>query len=284
LIPLEDLQDLIARTEQKKGLQDPSLASLYASMGKIYYRRIKFGECQNFQQEYELAIDCFKKAIALQQELDVELELSSSLNYLAQLYRSQGRYSEAKTLYLQALEIQRRSLPENHPGLATSLNNLAALYRSQGRYSEAELLYLQALEIDRRALPENHPSLATRLNNLATLYRSQGRYSEAEPLYLQALEINRRSLPENHPSLASYLNNLAKLYRLFRTYCANFLEKCQKSNARISKFIKFLNPKPHLFNSFNLVLIPSTIPLVVLDSKYPPISPNHLLIVSTLFL
>ena len=71
---------------------------------------------------------------------------------------------------------------------------------------------------------------------------------------------------------------------LFRTYCANFLGKCQKSNARISKFIKFLNPKPHLFKSFNLVLIPSTIPLVVLSSKYPPISPNHLLIVSTLFL
>ena len=65
---------------------------------------------------------------------------------------------------------------------------------------------------------------------------------------------------------------------------AHFLGKCQKSKARISKFIKFLNPKPHLFKSFNLVFIPSTIPLVVLSSKYPPISPNHLLIVSTLFL
>jgi hypothetical protein len=53
---------------------------------------------------------------------------------------------------------------------------------------------------------------------------------------------------------------------LFRTYCANFLGKCQKSNARISKFIKFLNPKPHLFNSFNLVLIPSTIPLVLIQN------------------
>lgn len=57
LIPLEDLQDLIARTEQKKGLEDPSLASLYASIGKIYYRRIESGECEKFQQEYELAID-----------------------------------------------------------------------------------------------------------------------------------------------------------------------------------------------------------------------------------
>ncbi|MEG3859840.1 hypothetical protein [Microcoleus sp. herbarium12] len=56
LIPLEDLQALSARTEQKKGLEDPSLASLYASMGKIYYRRIESGECENFQKEYELAI------------------------------------------------------------------------------------------------------------------------------------------------------------------------------------------------------------------------------------
>jgi len=29
-------------------------------------------------------------------------------------------------------------------------------------------------------------------------------------------------------------------FRLFRTYCANFSGKCQRSNARISKFIKFL--------------------------------------------
>jgi len=213
LIPLEDLQDLIARTEQKKGLLDPSLASLYASMGKIYYRRIESGECENFQDEYELAIQYFKKAIALQQELDVEAQLSSSLSYLAALYKSQGRYSEAEPLFLQAVEIDRRSLPEDHPSLAIGLNNLAGLYQSQGRYSEAEPLFLQALEIDRRALPEDHPNLAIRLNNLAALYYCQGRYSEAEPLYLQALEIHRRSLPEDHPSLAISLNNLAGLYK-----------------------------------------------------------------------
>jgi len=212
LIPLEDLQDLIARTEQKKGLQDPSLASLYASMGKIYNRRIKSGECENFQQEYELAIDYFKKAITLQQKLNVELELSSSLSYLAGLYSSQGRYSEAESLYLQALKIDQRLFGADHPSLATDFNNLAGLYESQGRYSEAEPLYLQAVEIDWRSLPEDHPSLAIDLNNLAGLYRSQGRYSEAEPLYLEALKIDWRSLPEDHPRLATHLNNLALLY------------------------------------------------------------------------
>jgi len=212
LIPLEDLQDLIARVQQKKGLADPSLASLYASMGKIYYRRIESGECEKFQDEYELAIDYFQKAIALQQELDMEAELSSSLSYLAQLYQSQGRYSEAEPLFLQALEIGRISLPQDHPYLATHLNNLAGLYQTQERYSEAEPLYLQALEIHRLSLPQDHPGLAIDLNNLAELYRSQGRYSEAEPLYLQAVEIHRLSLPQDHPGLAIDLNNLAGLY------------------------------------------------------------------------
>jgi hypothetical protein len=65
---------------------------------------------------------------------------------------------------------------------------------------------------------------------------------------------------------------------------AQLLGKCQQSKARISKTMNFINPKPHLFNSFNLLLISSIMPLVVLCSKYPTISPNHLFIVSTLFL
>jgi tetratricopeptide (TPR) repeat protein len=129
LIPLEDLQDLIARTEQKKGLQDPSLASFYASMGKIYNRRIESGECENFQKEYELAIEYFKKAIALQQESDMEAELSISLNYLALLYKFQGRYLEAEPLYLQAVEIFRSKLPENHPNVLLCWKNYVELWR-----------------------------------------------------------------------------------------------------------------------------------------------------------
>ncbi|WP_396687740.1 tetratricopeptide repeat protein, partial [Microcystis aeruginosa] len=44
------------------------------------------------------------------------------------LYRSQGRYPEAEPLYLEALDLIKRLLGDNHPGVATSLNNLAELY------------------------------------------------------------------------------------------------------------------------------------------------------------
>jgi tetratricopeptide (TPR) repeat protein len=148
-----------------------------------------------------------ERAKANQQVLTIAL----GKNDLGYLYNSQGRYSEAEPLLLQALEIRRSQLGQD-PDTATSLNNLAALYQSQGRYSQAEPLHLQALEIRRSQLGTDHPDTASSLNNLALLYNSQGRYSEAEPLYLQALEIWRSQLGTNHPDTATSLNNLAGLY------------------------------------------------------------------------
>ena len=128
----------------------------------------------------------------------------------AELYRSVERYSEAESLYLQAIEIDKIALPENHPSFANNLHNLAELYHSQGRYSQAEPLYLQAIEIVKIALPENHPSLATSLKNLAELYHSQGRYSEAELLYQQALDIRATTFGEEHPDTQTVRENLER--------------------------------------------------------------------------
>ncbi|MBC1281098.1 tetratricopeptide repeat protein, partial [Nostoc sp. UCD121] len=49
------------------------------------------------------------------------------LNNLALLYNSQGRYSEAEPLYIQALEIAELSLGVNHPNTITFRENLAIL-------------------------------------------------------------------------------------------------------------------------------------------------------------
>ena len=213
LLPLADLQQLITQTEQERGLKDPSLSSLYASMGKLYKNRTERGECQDYLQEQALAIEYFQKAIDLQQELGKQLELADSLNNLGSLYDFQGRYEEAEPLLLQALEMRKRILGENHADVATSLNNLAGLYKSQGRYEQAEPFLVQALEMRKRIFRENHPHVATSLNNLAYLYYFQGRYEEVEPLLVQALEIFKRIFGENHLHVASSLNNLALLYK-----------------------------------------------------------------------
>ncbi|AFZ26376.1 tetratricopeptide repeat protein [Cylindrospermum stagnale PCC 7417] len=216
-LPIEDLRQFIYQKEQE-GIKDSSLATLYFSLGNIYRRRLDKGEYQDYRKEQELAIECFSKAVEVQKELDLEKDLATSLNNLAALYKSQGRYSDAEPLYLQSLEIKKRQLGQDHPDVANSLNNLAALYEFQGRYSDAEPLYLQSLEILKRQLGQDHPDVATSLNNLASLYKSQGRYSDAEPLYLQSLEIRKRQLGQDHPNVATSLNNLAILYEAQNQY------------------------------------------------------------------
>jgi tetratricopeptide (TPR) repeat protein len=211
-LPLDDLKALIQQTEEKRGEKDPSLATLYARMGQIYRKRLERGEYRDYQQELALALKYFSKAADLQKELGLEEDFASTLSNLAFLYYSQGRYDQAEPLYLQALELWKRLLGEDHPHVATSLNNLAVLYDSQGRYDQAKPLYLQALELSKRLLEEDYPHVATSLNNLAGLYYSQGRYDQAEPLYLQALELRKRLLGEDHPHVATSLNNLAGLY------------------------------------------------------------------------
>ena len=151
-------------------------------------------------------------------ETKENIEFTGSLNGLALLYDSQGRYNDAEPLYLQSLDIRKRQLSNDHPDVATSLNNLAQLYYSQGRYNDAEPLLLQSLDIRKRQLGNDHPHVAQSLNNLAQLYYSQGQYNDAEPLYLQSLDIKKRQLGNDYPDVATSLNNLALLYESQRKY------------------------------------------------------------------
>ncbi|NJN13071.1 MAG: tetratricopeptide repeat protein, partial [Richelia sp. RM1_1_1] len=54
-------------------------------------------------------------------------DTTQSLNNLAFLYHSQGRYDEAEPLYIQALEILERVLGANHPNTVTIWRNLEYL-------------------------------------------------------------------------------------------------------------------------------------------------------------
>ena len=139
-------------------------------------------------------------------------DTSAQLNDLAILCQSQGRYSEAEPLFIQALAIVEAARGADHPETGAQLNNLAGLYLNQSRYGEAEPLYRRSLAIAEVARGAEHPDTGIRLNNLAGLYASQGRYSEAEPLYRRSLAITEAALGTEHPDTGHRLHNLASVY------------------------------------------------------------------------
>ncbi|MDB9520783.1 tetratricopeptide repeat protein [Dolichospermum circinale CS-1225] len=148
-----------------------------------------------------------------------DIEYALSLDGLAQLYYSQGRYNDAEPLYLQSLDICKRQLGDDHPHVALSLNNLAVLYESQGRYNDVEPLYLQSLDILKRQLGNDHPDVAQSLNNLARLYSSQGKYLEAENLAQQALVIYQQKLGNEHPDTQNAALTVKSLYIMKLLQC-----------------------------------------------------------------
>ncbi len=63
-------------------------------------------------------------------------DTATSLNNLALLYDSQGKYEQAEPLYQRALHIREQVLGPEHPDTAQSLNNLAALYEIRASMSK----------------------------------------------------------------------------------------------------------------------------------------------------
>jgi tetratricopeptide (TPR) repeat protein len=213
-LPLADLEQLVLRTSQRNP-EDPLLPNLYNRLGMLHYNRLQTGEYEDYLTEQNLAIDCFQQAVTISRKSgDADQNsLATSLNNLAGLYESQGKWAEAEPLYDEALAICRTLFGERpNNDLATSLNNLAGLYRSQGKWAEAEPLYDEALAICRTLFGERpNNDLASSLNNLAGLYESQGKWAEAEPLYDQALAMLEHILAPNHPNIKIVRDNLQSL-------------------------------------------------------------------------
>ncbi len=74
-------------------------------------------------------------------------DVATSLNNLAELYRAQGKYTEAEPLYQRSLAITEKALGPEHPHVAATLENYAALLRQTARANEAERMEARAKAI-----------------------------------------------------------------------------------------------------------------------------------------
>jgi len=126
-----------------------------------------------------------------------------------QAYR-QGRFSDAKQWFMQALTEAERS-GEPSPSQAMTLNNLAAAHEALGENREAELRYQQSLSVIEAIQGPNHPDLVPGLKNLALLYVQSGKFQQAEPLLKRSLSILETHLGSTHAHLIPSLMALAQL-------------------------------------------------------------------------
>ncbi|MBL8151067.1 MAG: tetratricopeptide repeat protein, partial [Blastocatellia bacterium] len=85
---------------------------------------------------------------------------ASSLNNLAELYRSQGRNEQAEPLHLQALEIQKNIFGWHHPNTIVMLQNIVLVYINQDKKEEALAFLKIAFEIYKQESESQNPNQA----------------------------------------------------------------------------------------------------------------------------
>ena len=66
-----------------------------------------------------------------------DLDSKWILKGLADVYRSQGKYMQAESLYMDVLGICRHTLGENHPDTAATAEELAKFYQDWGKPDKA---------------------------------------------------------------------------------------------------------------------------------------------------
>ncbi len=127
----------------------------------------------------EFFVAALKQAEAFEES---DPRLAKTLNNMAALYHTQGKYQMAEDHYVRSLAIHERNHGQEHPEVAINLHNLAVLYSATRKYDQAEPLYKRALEIRERVSGDEHPDLVPVLNNYAQLLRRIGREPEAKLL------------------------------------------------------------------------------------------------------
>ncbi len=180
------------------------IKQLNAQVAKAY-------QAGRYQEGIVLGEKAYKRALYSLGEKN--LDTLVSMNNLALLYKSQGKYNKAKPLLVETLRLSKEVLGEKHSDTLISMNNLALLHRFQGEYNKSEPLLIKTLQLRREVLGEKHPDTLTSMNNLALLYKSQGEYNKAEPLYVKTLQLRREVSGEKHPDTLTSMNNLALLYK-----------------------------------------------------------------------
>jgi len=151
--------------------------------GNAAYEARRYSEAEiKFQDALKMVEAWLPKDEKKSPEADVNACLAKSLNNLAALYHSQGKYAMAEELYERCLDLKLSMYGEEHLEVAVNLHNLAALHSARRKYGKAEILYKRALEIREKLLGEKHPELVSILRNYSLMLKKQNREEEARQI------------------------------------------------------------------------------------------------------
>jgi len=193
---------------------DPSIApwQLAQRLNDAGSARFRLGQ-------YDRASVLLEEALSIRRRLDeAEPERAGSpatatlLNNLGLMHYLGGFPDRARPALVEALELRRGLLADDHPDLAQTLTNLGLLEKDYGDIETAVAMLGEALDVRRAALEPDHYRIGQAMLNLAIALRDSGEHEPAEGLFGQALERLAERLGVGHPQVAVAYTELGQLF------------------------------------------------------------------------
>jgi tetratricopeptide (TPR) repeat protein len=182
------LRESIALVDHERGAEQ-HMANAMNELGRVLINTGREAE-----GESEL-----RRAIAIYLRIGDSGSTAAPLSNLSVLYGNEGRYAESAASIRQAIEIQQRFLPADHPDLLLSEYNFGAALENNHQFAEAEPVYRKLIAARLRVLgPDNQFTLLAQEGLADDLYELH-RYSEAAAIALSAAQGLTRAVGEDHP-------------------------------------------------------------------------------------
>ncbi len=140
-----------------------------------------------------------------------DLSTTKLLRSIGDASLDMGRYGDAKTVFLESLEILKDFQNEKKEDISILYNQIGLAHRSLAEYEQAEECYRKSLVIAKEIYDIEHENIATIHNNIGVLCRKNGRLDEAKEHYEIACKIRKKLLGATHPEFAASLMNLGAL-------------------------------------------------------------------------
>ncbi|WP_138431063.1 CHAT domain-containing protein [Fodinibius saliphilus] len=172
------------------------------------------GETYTVKGKYDLAIQKLDRAEALyhQFQLNNPRVLSRIYNSHGTVYKKQGNYNRSLEHYLTSLQIDRKTLPDQHPELAKSYNNIAIIYYYQSDYKRALDHMKSAVRVLTGFHGRNHWLVARGYNNIGIVYSEMGELAKATEYLKKTLSVRKNILGKDHPEIAIGYQNLGAIF------------------------------------------------------------------------
>jgi tetratricopeptide (TPR) repeat protein len=155
--------------------------------------------------DYEQARRLYQESLEIEKKLGSQAGIAYTLGQLGNIAYAQGDYKQARQNYEKVREISERL--GDRSSIAGSLHQLGMLAQDQGDYDQARRLYQESLDIEQKL--GNQAGIASTLHELGRLAHNQGDYDQGRRLYQESLDIKQKL--GNQAGIARSLHQLGRL-------------------------------------------------------------------------